>query len=899
MRVVKKTALIAGLLLLALIMVPGLYALLYQEKVTTSLISKVNESVNTKISYRNLRITIFESFPNISVRFNDLLVEPSPSFDLSQFTVEDADTLLYSSSLSLTVSMPSLLTGTVAVKSITARDGKVNLLSDSTGDINYQVFSGQKGNGKNVRLKNISIQNIRAAWDDRQSGILFTGNIEQAVLGGEIFRTGIYLTTSLNAVIDSLSLNGSTIRDLPVVAGVKLRKSASSLSVAKGSLSLADLRFDVTGNINYSNSTLNLTIDGKKIDIASIVSRLPEKWRAVTGTFSPSGIVDLRCRIEGPYGEAGTPWLEMTYGLSRGRMSHQSSGFKVNNLEFSGKLTNGNRHSAETFSCTVDRFTARYGSASVKGSFMLTNLNKPYIVLAAEGDLDFDDLNRVFRSGLISDQSGKVTGSVRLAGRIPANMKPAAALPDLNPEISLLFNDFSGSLNRYGIAFSEVNGKITSNNDLVAQELSLTFREQHLTVNMVMKNFIPWLSGRGVMLEASGNISADRIIAEQFIPLNREKTSAESREQAGTISRSVDDQSTATVPEGVTTTDNPEKSRERTSFPADITADLIIEADTFSLNNLRVGSFKSRMTYKPYVITFSEAGGEGLDGALDGEFMLGRQKDGDYITRAILNLENIDIHQAFSTFNNFRQDFIVSENLSGRLTGSLSLLSPLDENFNFIMKAIVAEAHLQINNGVLANFAPAESLSSYLDLAELKRISFSRMENDIFIKNSVVSIPKMLINSSAVNFTVYGTHSFEGNYSYHTRLLLSEVLSRKAREKNRNVSQFGQVKVDGSGKATVPLKIERINNKSSVSYDFAQAQDNIRSDIAVEKQTLRGILNEEYGWYKTDSTRESPAESKPKFSIIWEEGREQPVVTDTIRAEVKERPLKELFRKKR
>lgn len=126
---------------------------------------------------------------------------------------------------------------------------------------------------------------------------------------------------------------------------------------------------------------------------------------------------------------------------------------------------------------------------------------------------------------------------------------------------------------------------------------------------------------------------------------------------------------------------------------------------------------------------------------------------------------------------------------------------------------------------------------------------------------------------------------FEGDYIYHVRLLLSEVMSRKARERNRDVSSFGQVKVDGSGKATVPLKIECVNSKTSVSYDFGQAQDNIKNDIAVEKQTLKGIPNEEYGWYSTDTTRTKPAESKPKFSITWEEGREQSAATEPQREE--------------
>jgi len=279
--------------------------------------------------------------------------------------------------------------------------------------------------------------------------------------------------------------------------------------------------------------------------------------------------------------------------------------------------------------------------------------------------------------------------------------------------------------------------------------------------------------------------------------------------------------------------------------------------------------------------------------------MLGRQKEGGYISRTSLDVSEIDINKTFSAFNNFGQDFIVSDNLQGRLTGNVTVLSPHDGNYRIFRKAIVAEAHLVISEGKLISFPPAESLSSYLDLSELKNISFSRMENDLFINNGIVSIPKMLINSSAVNFTVYGTHGFDGDYSYHVRLLLSEVMSRKARDRNRGVSSFGQVKVDGSGKATVPLKIECINGKTNVSYDFGQAQENIKNDVAVEKQTLKGILNEEYGWYETDTARIRPAESKPRFSVTWEEGKEQPATTEKSQEEVKESPIKILLKKKK
>lgn len=867
MRWVKKIVLATGGLLLLTVILLVTYVSVRQEKITTALIAKLNESVNTRVSYGGLRITIFESFPAITVRFRDLLVEPSPYYDKTQFAGENNDTLLYASSLSLTVSMPSLMTGTVAVRSITARDGEVSLLTDKRGDINYRVFQESNKEGKNVRLKNISAVNIRAVWNDRSSGMRISGGIGEATLGGEIFRTGIYLNTTVSAAIDSVNLNSLAFRSIPVTAEVKLRKSANSLTVAKGALEIADLKFDISGNVNYSSSTIDLAIDGKKINIASVISLLPDKWRLFTGNLTPSGIVDLGCKITGPYGEAGNPHIDVSYDLSGGRMRHLASGFRVNNLEFRGGLTNGALNSAETFHCTVDNLTATYGSASVKGSLMINNLKRPHISLALDGDINFNDLNMIIRSGYIHDQTGSIAGSVRLSGTVPEGVRSIAALPFLKPDISLLFKEFGAAIADRGIAVSDMNGSLAINNDLKADSLSFTFREQHFTIDALMRNFIPWLAGGPEVLDVTGELHADRIVTAMFTEKESDPT--------------------------------PGEENQMDLFPADVRADVMLTADSLIFNGFRAAGLSTKVDYKPYVLNFREIRATGVEGMLAGEFMLGKEKEGGFISRAKLDVTNIDIKKTFSSFNNFGQNFIVSDNLKGNLTGTVTILSPLDQTYKIKKKDLVAEAHLVITEGRLSGFAPAESLSSYLDMDELKDISFSRMENDLFINNSTVSVPKMLINSSAVNFTVYGTHGFNNDYSYHVRLLLSEVLSRKAREKNRGESSFGQVQVDGSGKATIPLKIVCVNGETDVGYDFGQMQDNVKTDIALEKQTMKGILNEEYGWYSTDTVRKAPVESKPKFTITWEEGKEPPPAATEKQEEVTESPFRILLKKKK
>jgi len=868
MRWLKKIVLIAaGLFLLAVTGI-GLYAWLRNDKLTAALVRKVNETINTKISYGTLRLTIFESFPNITVKFNNLFVAPSPYYNKTQFRGEDTDTLLSASSLSVTADLLSLLTGTVAVRSVTVKDGEINLFTDKRGDINYQVFSGDTKDGKNVRLNNISARNIRTVWYDRSSGLRVSGAISEVTLDGEMFKAGIFLNANFGADIDSADINGMRVSGFPVKASVKMRKTASSLSIAKGTIDLAGLSFTVDGMMNYSLSTLDLSVQGNKINVADLVSMLPEKLKSLTGGLSPSGIMNFRCNISGPYGDAGKPHIELNYDLTNGRLSYVKSGLKVNNLSFKGGLTNGALNNSETFLFTVDNLAATYGSTTLTGSFRLSSLTQPHITLALDGKINFDDLRRILKTDFIRNQTGSVSGHIKLSGVLPDSLKlKMSALPSLNPDLSLAFTEFGATLASSGIALTNTNGSMIINKDLIADNLTFTLMDQRFKVNAIMRNFTEWIAGKHQTLAITGDVWADRFVTASFSRRENDSTG-----KAG---------------------------KPLNIFLPDVLMKVMLRTDSIIYMGFRGKNLTAFLEYEPYVFTFSNIRAEGLDGILTGEFKLGKQKGGGYITKSNLDVAGIDINKAFTAFNNFGQNFIVSDNLRGSLTGNTTVLAPLDSNYNIDYAALVADAHLVIVNGRLVKFAPAENLSSYIDLDELRDISFTRMENDIFINNRTVSVPKMLINSSAVNFTVYGTHSFDDDYSYHARLLLSEVLSRKARDRNRGVIAFNQVQVDGTGKATIPLKIECIDGNITVGYDFGQAQDNIKEDIAVEKQTLKGILNEEYGWYETDTLKKKPEESKPKFKITWEEGKDIPPAQEVQQEEVKESPIKLLLKKKK
>ena len=98
------------------------------------------------------------------------------------------------------------------------------------------------------------------------------------------------------------------------------------------------------------------------------------------------------------------------------------------------------------------------------------------------------------------------------------------------------------------------------------------------------------------------------------------------------------------------------------------------------------------------------------------------------------------------------------------------------------VNTVWSEIDFSIDNGELNNYKPLEALSKFVELEELKAIKFNRLQNSILVKNREIIIPRFKIQSTALNLSIAGTHTFDNDIDYHITLLLSEVLGREVKK---------------------------------------------------------------------------------------------------------------------
>ena len=77
--------------------------------------------------------------------------------------------------------------------------------------------------------------------------------------------------------------------------------------------------------------------------------------------------------------------------------------------------------------------------------------------------------------------------------------------------------------------------------------------------------------------------------------------------------------------------------------------------------------------------------------------------------------------------------------------------------------------------------------------------------------------------------------------------------------------------MEDSRRASIHLSIDGKADDYSIKYDKKEAIAAIKEDLEKEKNTLKTILNEEFGWFKKDSAKLNLDRKDAEFILEWEE----------------------------
>ena len=266
--------------------------------------------------------------------------------------------------------------------------------------------------------------------------------------------------------------------------------------------------------------------------------------------------------------------------------------------------------------------------------------------------------------------------------------------------------------------------------------------------------------------------------------------------------------------------------------------------------------------------------------SMDGTTVLNGSVDGNYTDKFWVNftadMKNVDISQFFYQLGEFGQQNITSDNIKGNVDATIYYKSFIDPGLKIDPASVYALGDIVIRQGELIRYTPLYKLSKYLKNKELEHIRFSTLKNQIEIKEEVIYIPEMDIESTTLNLSIMGNHSFENNIDYHVRILLSELLSKRDKKKEEEIEGIFPEE-DGLGRTTLYLHMTGNAEDPDIKYDTKEVRKKISADMKKEKLELKDVFKKEFGETENkinsgnDDFENSLPDAGKNFKIEWDE----------------------------
>ncbi|MCD4832471.1 MAG: AsmA-like C-terminal region-containing protein [Bacteroidales bacterium] len=841
----------------------------YEDQVSQYLIEELNEYLLAEVEVEDVSFSLLKKFPKASLEFENVLAHSKKGF-FSNIQGFNTDTLFFAKSIYVQINLFDLLSKNYNVSSIHFDQGNINLFVDHLGDPNYMFWDKEKKSGNkefSFELKEVKITRSELLFCNDITKFLLKSKINKIDFEGNFSNQNYLMKIKSDMFLNKLNIeNIDYILNKNVKANLDLDIINDLIRLKNGDLNLDNLKFGVNGNIEKSgNKKIDLLISGKNLNLKRFIKNLPPKIiDEFPNIIGQKGFATLNLSISGENIKINRPHIEALFLLNDVQLFDVEREIRLSNIYIDGEFTNGAGNISNTSKLSFKNFKANLESSYFEGIFELSDFKNPQIKLDITSELYFEEIKEIFQIDTIDILKGYAETRIKYNGSY-GELRSFKSKDLLTKDytVNLVIKDGELKFKNYPLILNEISGNIDLNKTLYADSLYFKINDNDFLLKGRISKLFEYFNEKEIF-----NINAK--LYSRKLNLN----------ELALLFK----------------TDKSENS-ETYQLPDKLALQLRLNIENFEAGKFYATDIKGNLNYKPRMFSLHEISFNSMNGKVKAGGVIIQKFNNDFLVKTQSRLTNINMNKMFYSFNNFGQSFITNQNLEGSLTGDVYFSSEWSDKIEIYKNTVSSECDITISNGELNNFEPLLGLSRFIDIDELKKIRFSTLKNKITIRDEQINIPQMDIESTALNLSASGTHQFSNEYSYHVKVLLSDLLSGKMKKSKRKKQVDEKIEEDDKGRVTLYLLIEGDKDKSKVKYDRKAARTVRKENLNDERTELKQILNEEFGWFKKDSSvnneirqnsdqdefeiefeenqpeqkKEEEFESDQKFVIEWEE----------------------------
>lgn len=801
-------------------------------------VQRLNESLTARVEIGEISFSLVRNFPNAGIRLSQVKAYNAKDY-------AEPGVLLQADQIDFTFSIWGLISGDYAIDKAVLKDAKLQLLQDKDGKTNYDIFGSTDSTGSSQKfqfdIKTIKIENTEFFLNDYSVDFVLATRIEACTFSGE-FNSDTYQMQAIGDIFvhDVKTKNQSWLKAkaLYVDLNTIIDKRQSEYSFSDCSIELGRLKISFNGKyVDQDAPYLDFSAAGVDMNIRSLLSLMPTGYEHYVDRYESVGNLSATLRLKGKLDGKTNPALRIEFASENLSVENTLENISLEKINCKGRFEN-----RPGGYLRFDAFEGNLNSGSIRGKCEISNFSRPRFSFDMNASINLADIQRFVEIKPLYQLSGDASIQLKMdANTTQVEQFAAGGYKTMQANGNIRINNASFRIDGDTLPYTAFSGKFNFDGNTVnVSEFSGKAGQTDFKLQGKLTNLFGWLFGEQESIGITAAVESQQVKLDELFSRKSVQKSGQEENYTFHISQRLNLDLSARV-----------STLTFQRFKANaISGNIRVAGATLSANSLVFRTMN---------------GSVGLNGTVT------PASNNNLVIQCNATLHNVDIRQLFYECENFGQAVLEDKNLRGSLDATVQFSALADAGLKIDDAKVISKADLIIKRGELIAFEPLEPLSKYIALEELRHVKFSELKNTIEIRNQRIYIPMMNIESSAMSLSASGIHSFDNEIEYHIKLLLSELLSKKAKRARREVEEFGEVEDDGSGKTSLFIAMKGRLDNPTITFDGKGAREKIKNDIQREKQNMKQILHEEWGMFKRDTTLKKPKEnenSKKKNKVI-------------------------------
>jgi uncharacterized protein involved in outer membrane biogenesis/vacuolar-type H+-ATPase subunit H len=430
MKLLKRLFLVVFILVIIIIGALAAIPFFYKDQILAFVKEEANKTVNATVDFQDLSLSVFRSFPNLTLGLEGLNVVGIDQFEGIPLVGADA--------LELTVDLMSVISGEgpLQIESIQLRKPTVNVQVLKDGVANYDIAKPTDEriteqaeetdySGFQLQLKEYSISDGNIVFDDKNGDIyLNIQNLDHS--GSGDFTLDVYdLDTQTN--IEGITfkqggtalLNAATIA-LDAIFNIDTKNSKYTLKDNTLNLNALTLKADGFVQMLQEGMQLDMRLEAPGNDFKSLLSMVPNAYIEGYENVRADGQFNLKAETQGILiaEKEVYPSFKVDLDVDNGNVKYPDLPLGIDNI-YTNISVNSPTSELNDLIVDVSRFAVKIGNNPFNAKFRLkTPLSDPDLDAEAKGKIDLDQLSKAFPMEGIEKLSGLITADITAKTRM-------------------------------------------------------------------------------------------------------------------------------------------------------------------------------------------------------------------------------------------------------------------------------------------------------------------------------------------------------------------------------------------------------------------------------------------------------------------------------------------------